>query len=77
MKLFKSSRLIAVNNILFQTVFSCRKGSYRVWQSLEICPAISRSWKSLKNSEEVGKKIVKNIFDSNNKCCFGKSLEKI
>ena len=45
MELFKSSRLIVVNNILFQTDFNGRKtGSVQslefVKKSLEICPAI-------------------------------------
>ena len=45
MELFKSSRLIGVNNILFKTDFNGRKtGSvHRVLnslKSLEICPAI-------------------------------------
>ena len=45
MELFKSSRLIAVNNILFQTDFNGRKkGSVQslesLKKSLEICPAI-------------------------------------
>ena len=70
MELFKSSRLIAVNNILFQTdCDSFRgsfRGSYRVlnnsWKSLEICPA------TFLGLEKVWKKNLKSFFESYNKC---------
>ena len=42
MKLFKSCRLIAVNNILFKTDFKVERvhtESLNSWKSLEICPA--------------------------------------
>ena len=66
MELFKSSRLIAVNNILFQTDFDSFRGSYRVlnnsWKSLEIRPA------TFLGLEKVWEKNLKSFFESYNKC---------
>ena len=49
LKLFKSSRLTAVNNILFQTDFKRRKTGFiqslEFFKNCEICPAISQTWK--------------------------------
>ena len=51
MKLFKSSRLIAVNSILFQTDFKERKTwfiqSLEFFKNREIWPAIFQTWKSV------------------------------
>ena len=66
LKLFKSSRLTAVNNILFQTDFKGKKigfiQSVEFFKNRGICP--SNRWKVWK----IEKEMVKSFFESYIKC---------
>ena len=66
MKLFKSSRLKAVNNILFLTDFKGRKmGFIQSWNLLSNFPVLEKVWKIEIKS---GRKMVKSFFQSYNNC---------
>ena len=59
MKLFKSSRLIAVNNILFQTDFQVERvhtESDKVLKSAQQFSDLEKVWKIAKKSEKNCKK---------------------